>query len=107
MNKIYRKQVIDNNCKTMDEEMFKNMVLDGWKFKFQEEIEKLIDENIGVSCPKDLTLLEPWKNYNLFTGFKRRFYFSDNPTESAKEFFKNNKAEFEVVKPKKPNKKEK
>lgn len=89
MNKINndRQKQIDTASKNLSFEVFSNMIVDGWKLSFQNRIRQLLNEHPEASKTNDTCFEKPWETYNLFTGYKRRFYFSDNPVESAEKYF--------------------
>jgi len=97
MDRNARKATIDRISPKMNEGIFKEMVFDGWKAIFQERLEKLIMDKFGPEGLKELFKNLPWDNYNLFTGYKHRFYFSDDPIESAETYFAENASDFGTV----------
>jgi hypothetical protein len=110
MNKNLRQEVIEKKVKQLDNESFKDLVFDGWKESFKEKLNDLIKEKYDVTGFSGMKIL-PWDTYNIFTGFKERFYYFDDPVESAKKYFETTKY-FEVLplkitkpQPKKTNKK--
>jgi len=104
MDNVERKKIIDRISQKMNEGIFKEMVFEGWETTFQERLETLIIDKFGPEGLKELFKNLPWDNYNLFTGYKHRFYFSDDPIESANRYFEENASEFGITKEQKQDK---
>jgi|GEM_PF-3491589 hypothetical protein len=82
-----RNALIEREAKRLTFELFSNMVVDGWQIAFQNRIKELLKEHSEVNPKEDIYQGRPWESYNLFTGYRRRFYYSDNPIESAEKYF--------------------
>jgi len=68
---------------------FRDIVFEEWKNKFVKQVKKLIKEKYGLKSPKLITSKTetPWIEYNLFTGYKHKFYYDSDPVVSATKYF--------------------
>lgn len=82
-----RKELIESESKNLTFELFSTMIVDGWKIAFKNRIQELLSEHPEVENDSDVYRGKPWDSYNLFIGYRRRFYYSDNPIESAEKYF--------------------
>lgn len=82
-----RKELIERESKKLTSELFSTMIVDGWQIAFKNRIQELLTEHPEVKNDSDVYRGKPWDSYNLFTGYRRRFYYSDNPIESAEKYF--------------------